>query len=89
MSLVTYDTQVYLDFGLTAMDKSSKERTKALVSKLEPGSSTNLCGGLVKGMGISAALVWIRRPFLHIMCTLYSVCSTVCVYRDMDRVFPH
>ena len=78
LSLVTYDTQVYLDFGLTAMDKLSKERTKALVSKLEPGSSTNLCGGLVKGIGMSAALIWFCRCFLHIMSTLYSVIQYVC-----------
>jgi Mg-chelatase subunit ChlD len=50
LSLVTYDTQVYVDFGLTAMDRSSKDRTKAMISKLEQGSCTNLCGGLVKGM---------------------------------------
>jgi hypothetical protein len=50
LSLVTYDTQVYVDFGLTAMDRSSKDRTKAMISKLEQGSCTNLCGGLVKGI---------------------------------------
>jgi len=51
LSLVTYDTQVYLDFGLTAMDKANKERTKQTIQKLKDGSCTNLCGGLMKGRG--------------------------------------
>ena len=49
LSLVSYDTQVYVDFSLTAMDKASKERTKISVEKLQDGSCTNLCGGLMKG----------------------------------------
>ena len=49
LSLVSYDTQVYLDFSLTAMDKANKDRTKLSVEKLQDGSSTNLCGGLMKG----------------------------------------
>ena len=51
LSLVTYDTQVYLDFGLTAMDKTNKERTKHTIQNLRDGSCTNLCGGLMKGRG--------------------------------------
>jgi hypothetical protein len=50
LSLVTYDTQVYLDFPLTAMGGANKDKTKTIISKLRDGSSTNLCGGLVKGM---------------------------------------
>ena len=49
LSLVSYDTGVYLDFSLTAMTKDNKDKTKTLVSKLHDGTSTNLCGGLVKG----------------------------------------
>ena len=49
LSLVTYDTQVYLDFGLTVMNRANKDKTKALIQKLRDGSCTNLCGGLVKG----------------------------------------
>ena len=49
ISLVTYDTNVKLDFGLMQMDKQNKERAKAFVESLCDGSSTNLCGGLLKG----------------------------------------
>jgi Ca-activated chloride channel family protein len=50
LSLVTYDTNVYLDFSLTSMSRTNKDKTKITISKLRDGSSTNLCGGLVRGM---------------------------------------
>ena len=49
ISLVTYDTQVELVFGLMKMEKQNKERAKTFVQSLHTGSSTNLCGGLIKG----------------------------------------
>ena len=49
MSLVTYDSYVQLVFGLMKMDKTNKERSKAFVQSIIDGSSTNLCGGLIKG----------------------------------------
>lgn len=49
ISLVTYDTEVELVFGLMKMDKPSKERARAFVESIRDGSSTNLCGGLLKG----------------------------------------
>ncbi len=49
MSLVTYDSYVQLVFGLMKMDKANKERSKAFVESIVDGSSTNLCGGLIKG----------------------------------------
>ena len=51
LSLVTYDSSVNLEFGLTPMDRSSKERTKAVVEGIAVGSCTNLCGGLIEGEG--------------------------------------
>lgn len=49
MSLVTYDSYVNLVFGLTKMDKVNKEKAKSFVEAIRDGSSTNLCGGLLKG----------------------------------------
>lgn len=48
-SLVTYDTNVELVFGLMKMEKDSKDRAKSFVESIHDGSSTNLCGGLLKG----------------------------------------
>lgn len=49
MSLVTYDSDVSLVFGLIKMDKANKERAKSFVEAIHDGSCTNLCGGLLKG----------------------------------------
>lgn len=49
LSVVTYDTKVQVDFPLTSMDSANKERTKLMVKAIRDGSSTNLCGGLLKG----------------------------------------
>ena len=50
LSLVTYDTNVRVQFGLTKMDDEQKEKTKTAVKALQSGSSTNLSGGLFEGM---------------------------------------
>lgn len=50
LSVVTYDTHVKVDFPLTTMNAANKERTKVTVKAIKDGSSTNLCGGLLKGM---------------------------------------
>lgn len=50
LSLVTYDTNVFLNFGLRAMDKTNKEMARETIKSLAVGSSTNICGGLVMGM---------------------------------------
>lgn len=50
LSLVTYDTNVYLNFPLTAMNRANKDKTKTAINELREGSCTNLCGGLIKGM---------------------------------------
>ena len=49
LSVVTYDSNVKLDFPLTSMTSDNKDKTKAEVRAIRDGSSTNLCGGLVKG----------------------------------------
>lgn len=52
ISLVTYDTHVELVFGLMKMDKQNKERAKTIIQSINDGSSTNLCGGLLKGQKV-------------------------------------
>ena len=64
MSLVTYDSYVNLVFGLTKMDKVNKEKAKSFVKAIRDGSSTNLCGGLLKGMNY----VTIHIPSTTLMC---------------------
>ena len=66
LSLVSYDTQVYLDFGLTAMNKANKDKTKSLIGKLRDGSRTNLCGGLMKGTQIEIPVLkfWLVCKYL-------------------------
>ena len=49
LSVVTYDTNVYMDFPLTNMTQANKRNTLAKVKSIRDGSSTNLCGGLIKG----------------------------------------
>ena len=56
LSLVTYDTNVYLDFSLTSMNRANKDKAKINISKLREGSCTNLCGGLVKGRIVHGVL---------------------------------
>lgn len=50
LSVVTYDSNVKVDFPLTVMTAENKERTKVMVKAIRDGSSTNLCGGLLKGL---------------------------------------
>ena len=49
-SLVTYDSDVYLKFGLIKMTQDNKARATSTVEAIIDGSSTNLCGGLLKGL---------------------------------------
>ncbi len=49
LSLVTYDTHVYLNFNLLRMTKENKEQAKTIVTSLTPGSRTNLCEALLEG----------------------------------------
>ena len=50
LSLVSYDTNVYLNFPLRAMSRRNKETALQEIKVLQAGSSTNLCGGLMKGL---------------------------------------
>ena len=49
LCLVTYDTNVYVNFKLTAMDQINKEKTRGIIQSLHVGSSTNISGGLMEG----------------------------------------
>ena len=49
-SLVTYDSNVELRFGLIKMTTDNKARATTTVEAMKAGSSTNLCGGLLKGL---------------------------------------
>ena len=61
LSLVTYDTNVKLQFGLTKMNDEQKEKTKEAVKALKSGSSTNLCGGLLEGMLTIIVIVLLHK----------------------------
>ena len=49
ISLVVYDSCVNLMFELMSMTEENKERARSLITSIITGSSTNLCGGLLKG----------------------------------------
>lgn len=48
-SLVTYDTNVTVDFELMKMTEKNQKSAKNFVERIKDGSSTNLSGGLLKG----------------------------------------
>jgi len=50
LSVVTYDTNVHLDFGLMKMSKENKELCLDKIQQIRDGSTTNLSGGLLKGL---------------------------------------
>lgn len=50
LSLILYDDLVNVEFPLTPMTKENKDLTKSKVKKIRHRGSTNLCGGLLKGM---------------------------------------
>lgn len=72
--MVTYDTKVRLDFGLMHMNETNKEETKAIVKAIRDGSSTNLCGGLIKGTVLQA-------------CTTFRVVTTTQMSQVKIRTF--
>ncbi len=49
MSLVSFDSDVFLDLPLINMSKTNKERAKSCLENIREGSSTNLCGGILEG----------------------------------------
>ena len=48
-SLIVYDANVELVFGLMNMTEKNRAKAKGCVSSIREGSTTNLYGGLVKG----------------------------------------
>ena len=50
LSIVTYDTNVTLDFELKKMTKDNKTSCLEKIKNISSGSSTNLSGGLLKGL---------------------------------------
>ena len=50
LGLVVYNDLVSVEFPLTQMTKENKEMTKSKVEKIREHGTTNLCGGLLKGM---------------------------------------
>ena len=50
LSVVTYDTQVNLDFALRNMDREGKGFALEKIKSIQSGSMTNLSGGLMKGL---------------------------------------
>lgn len=57
MSLVTYDSDVSLNFALMKMTKPNKDRARSFVEAIKEGSCTNLCGGLLKGVFVYVRVV--------------------------------
>eukprot|EP00795_Rhopilema_esculentum_P005872 gene5872-11198_t len=50
LSIVTYDTNVTLDFKLMKMTKDNKTSCLEKIRNISSGNSTNLSGGLLKGL---------------------------------------
>jgi len=50
LSIITYDTEVECLMPLAAMDASGKERARESIRSIRAGSSTNLSGGLLRGL---------------------------------------
>lgn len=57
LALITYDTEIYTDFDLMNMTKENKKKASDKIQNIMDGSSTNLCGGLMRGL-----CEIIRRP---------------------------
>ena len=64
LSLVSYDARVYVDFPLTHMTEDNKKSTKATINNMRAGTTTNLCGGLLKGSE------YLSNSSFHILFTL-------------------
>ena len=52
LALVTYDSNVYIDFGFKIMNKDNKADCLAKVKNIMEGSMTNLSGGLLQGLSL-------------------------------------
>jgi len=55
LALVLYDTDVTVSFPLTAMDAPGKDSSSRIVAAIRSGTSTNLSGGLLKGIELMRA----------------------------------
>jgi len=53
LGIVTYDSTVSTDFGLTKMIYENKKTAKFIVENIRPGSMTNLSGGLLVGLDMA------------------------------------
>lgn len=52
ISLVTFDSAVKLELGLTSMDADGVVKAEGVVKQLHPGATTNLSGGLLKAIEV-------------------------------------
>lgn len=52
VSLVSFDSSVKLELGLTAMDTEGRTRAEAIVKRLHPGATTNLSGGALRAIDV-------------------------------------
>jgi Mg-chelatase subunit ChlD len=53
LGLVTYDSSVTIGLTLTKMDRDGKEKAKKAVKSFQPGTMTNLSGGLLAGLDMA------------------------------------
>lgn len=52
LSIVTFDRRVTVKLPLTNMDADGRERASCIVKNMEPGSTTNLSGGLLQAIDV-------------------------------------
>ncbi len=50
ISIVTFDTDVKVDLGLIELTNNNKNMIRTVIKSIQAGSSTNLSGGLFKGL---------------------------------------
>ncbi|XP_028397520.1 uncharacterized protein LOC114521316 isoform X2 [Dendronephthya gigantea] len=50
LSVITYHTDVTVDFDLLPMNQNNKTYAKHKIESIQSASSTNLCGGLLQGL---------------------------------------
>merc|ERR1719473_2241149 len=52
LSLVTFDSSVKTDLGLTNLDADGRAKAEAVVRQVHPGATTNLSGGALQAIDV-------------------------------------
>ena len=67
LGIVSYDTSVYDDLRLKVMNQKGKSQAHAVIDKLKDGSSTNLSGGLERGLEYIEQLGTNKKDVLSVL----------------------